>query len=385
MPGCACAPRPPHPPSPVPVAPPALDADPSSAAGPAIAGPSAELGSGGRESPQLRGCNGSRGARPCDSADMAVGKQHDAPALHRARSLAGADVGVQPEREPSLARVRYGVYADAAELEVASREASYLALVRSVAITRDQPVFARESALAVHGIPFGLAPDAVFTIGDERTARKKAGVIHAVTVLDPIDVTTVGELLVCTVEHALADVARRREVVVAVAALDWALRNGLASKDGVLEALGRQGKRGRAAAEWAIAFADAAAESVGESYSRVRLHQLGFAIPELQALVVGRSGKEYRVDAKWSFSDRRPLFGEFDGMQKYGELANRAGKSGAAALAQEKAREDDIRFRGDVMRWVWDEMIQPRRFERLLLAHRVPRVRAALPEALLRG
>ncbi len=315
---------------------------------------------------------------------MAAPQHHEAPALHRAGDLAGPGIGLQPDREPSLARVRYGVYADAAELERVSREAAYLARVRSVAITRRQPVFARESALAVYGIPYGLEPDAVFTIGDATTARKKAGVVHAVTALDPGDVTAVGDLLVCTAEHALADVARRRDPLVAVAAIDWALRHRLVSKDGVLEALGRQGKRGRAAAEWAIGFADAAAESVGESYSRVRLHQLGFVIPELQARVVGRSGKEYRVDARWVFDDRRPLFGEFDGMQKYGELANQAGRSGAAALAAEKAREDDIRFRGDVMRWIWDEMIQPARFERLLLAHDVPRARPAMPRSLRR-
>lgn len=315
---------------------------------------------------------------------MALPRRQEAPALHRASDLAGPDVSRQPDREPSLARVRYGVYADAAELKSASSEAAYLALVRSVAMARSEPVFARESALAVHGIPYGLTPDAVFTIGDESTARKKAGVVHAVAALDPVDVTVVAGMLVCTVEHALADVARRRDALVAVAALDWALRHRLVSKDGVLAALGRQGRRGRAAAEWAIAFADEGAESVGESYSRVRLHQLGFAIPELQARVVGRSGKEYRVDAKWSFSDRRPLFGEFDGMQKYGELAHLAGKDGATALAQEKAREDDIRFRGDMMRWIWDEMIQPRRFERLLLAHGVPRLRAPLP-GVVRG
>ena len=289
---------------------------------------------------------------------------------------------MQPEREPSLTRVRYGVYADAAALEHGGREAAYLASVRAVAVTRARPVFARESALAIHSLPYGLEPDAVFTIGDAATARKKAGVIHAVRPLDPVDITSVGDLSVCTVAYALADVARQRDATVAVAAIDWALRHRLVSRDGVLEALGRQSKRGRVAAEWAVQFADAAAESVGESYSRVRLHQLGFAIPELQAHVVGRSGKGYRVDMRWTFPDRPPLFGEFDGLQKYGELAHQAGRSGARALEAEKAREDDIRFRGDMMRWIWADMIDPRRFERLLLAHRVPRLRGSL-QALL--
>jgi len=36
-------------------------------------------------------------------------------------------------------------------------------------------------------------------------------------------------------------------------------------------------------AEGAIAFADARSGSPGESFSRVRMHELGFETPELQA------------------------------------------------------------------------------------------------------
>lgn len=303
--------------------------------------------------------------------------------VHTARDLVASRLAPSPERDHSLTRLRRGAYVDKQELLAAGRDAPYLARVRAVAAMRDQPVFARESALAVHGIPYGLTPDSVFTIGDATTAKKKAGVTHAVATLDPADVTAIGDLLVCTPEYAIVDLARRREPLVAVAAIDWGMRLGLVSEAGLLGALERQGSRGRAAAEWAIAFADGRSGSVGESYSRVRLHQLGFMLPQqLQAHVVGRSGKDWWVDMQWDFGDR-PLFGEFDGRVKYGELAAQSGRTGAEALAAEKAREDDIRFRGEMMRWIWDDMINARRFERLLLSHDVPRLRSARPGRLV--
>lgn len=295
--------------------------------------------------------------------------------MQRTSEIVAGAPGAQPERDPALTRLRHGVYANAEDLEQPSRGARHLAQIRAVAAVRRRPMFARQSALALHGIAYGQEPDLVFTTGGTTTARRKAGVVHVPIELDPVDVTEVDGLLVTSLPYALADVARRCDPLVAVAALDEALRLQSVTKQEVTAALGRQSRRGRAAAVWAIDFADAAAESVGESYSRVRIFQLGFAAPELQVRVIGRSGRRYRVDMCWRFADRRPLYGEFDGQVKYGELANKAGKSGAQALAEEKAREDDIRFSGDTAHWVWDEMMSPRRFERVLLAHRVPRIR----------
>ncbi|WP_404311756.1 hypothetical protein LG314_10435 [Agrococcus terreus] len=247
-----------------------------------------------------------------------------------------------------------------------------------MAETRAQPVFARESALAVHGLPFGPEPTAVHTIGGSATARRKAGVVHATAEVDAMDVELVDGLLVCGAAYALADVARRREPVVAVAAIDAALRAGLVERGAVLEALGRQSARGRARAAWAIGFADERSESVGESWSRVRIHELGFPPPALQQWVAGASGRRHRPDMRWDLPElSRPLLGEFDGAVKYGALAQQRGETGAAALADEKRREDDLRVANAVARWVWRDVLEPARLERVLLAHGLPRLRPA--------
>ena len=87
------------------------------------------------------------------------------------------------------------------------RDARYLLRICAVKAVRSEPVFARESALALHGLPYGLEPKAVYTTGDRRTAGSKAGIVHAQKELDPKDITRVGEFAVCTMAYALADVA----------------------------------------------------------------------------------------------------------------------------------------------------------------------------------
>lgn len=300
--------------------------------------------------------------------------------LWRAAEIVTATPGAQPERDPSLSRVRHGVYADSSVLASAEQDARYLARIEAAHAVRPQAIFAREAALALHRGSYGLEPDVVFTTGNTRTARRKAGIVHVPVELHPADIVQVGDIAVCSLGYALADVARRRNALVAVSAIDWALRLGAVTKAEVLDACGRQSKRGRARAEWAIDFADAASESVGESWSRVRAFQLGFAAPELQVWVTGRSGKRWRVDMVFRREGRRPVYGEFDGLQKYGELANQQGKTGVQALAKEKARDDDLLFSGDPAHWVWADVLDPSRLDRVLSSYGIPRERERLQD-----
>ena len=113
-----------------------------------------------------------------------------------------------------------------------------------------------------------------------------------------------------------------------------------------------------------LAFLDAAAESAGESVSRVRMSEEGLPPPELQ-VDLGDHEREVRVDHY--FREQRTV-GEADGMGKYDDLA---------VLRAEKLREDGLRDRGEeVVRYVWDEALRrpevlAARFRRAFLrAHR---------------
>lgn len=279
-------------------------------------------------------------------------------------------LGSEPARDGALSRVRHGLYARADELDAASVESRYRARVAAAAVARPDAIFALESALAIHGLPFGSEPAYVFTTGDASTPGARAGIRNSHLPIPEQHVVSVGGRRVSSIAWTLADVARRRLPSDAVAPLDAALRENRTAKETVAEALSRQSRASRKRARWTLAFADARAESVGESRSRVAIALLGFPAPELQVQVATAEGV-LRSDFGWR-RDGRLLLGEFDGMVKYGALAAAAGRTGAQALAMEKVREDRLRRHADVVRWVWADVVRPERLERLLRDRGLP-------------
>lgn len=273
---------------------------------------------------------------------------------------------VRMDRDVRLRRIRRGWYVDARDHEAADRRARYLTAIAAVAAARPGAIFARESALALAGLPFG-APVDVFTVGDPSTSGRKAGVRNSHVPLEADQVIVDAGIARCSTAFALADLARRGRQVDGVAALDAALARGDVSVDEVAAALDRQGPRGRRRAEWVLEFADARSESVGESWSRVVLHRLGAPPPELQVRIPTVLGDRF-ADFGWERRGRRPLVGEFDGFVKYGRLSEERGEAPAEAVFREKRREDAIRASHDVGRWVWDDLFAPARLARILAA-----------------
>ena len=100
------------------------------------------------------------------------------------------------------------------------------------------------------------------------------------------------------------------------------------------------GARGVRQARWVAAFADGRAQLPGESVSRLQLVRLGFMAPQLQVPVAGPTGQTYFVD--FGLAEVR-AFGEFDGKDKYLDVALRRGAPLEQVLLDEKRREDWIR------------------------------------------
>ena len=154
-------------------------------------------------------------------------------------------------------------------------------------------------------------------------------------------------------------------------ALDAALHEGLLTQE-LLEPASSTSPARRAAGSAArvVRFADGRSESVGETRSRVVLHDAGSSRrPRCSSrsdradggLLVGRT------DFAWE-EDR--VVGEFDGRIKYGRLL-RPGQDAGDAVFEEKRREDAIRDEDwDVVRWTWADLRRPRR-----LGDRVRRAR----------
>lgn len=277
--------------------------------------------------------------------------------------------------DPAFARIRRGWYVDRAALEALPRHEQHLLNVRAVAAARPAAIFARESALALAGLPAGNPQD-VFTIGRTATSGYANGVRHSHAAIDDADVVETAGIAHCSPAYALADIARRGRQVDAVSALDWALRTDVVEREAVTDALSRQGRRGQRRAAWVVAFADPLAESVGESWSRVAFHRMGAPSPQLQARVMTRLGPRF-PDFLWERPGMRPLGGEFDGAVKYGALAAAEGVQAVDAVIREKQRDDALREHIDTLHWMWDSVQRPERLMRMLAGARVP-VRGAL-------
>ncbi|QTX03303.1 hypothetical protein [Agromyces archimandritae] len=259
-----------------------------------------------------------------------------------------------------------------------------------VGTRRDRVVLSRESAAIVWGLPrFGPRPDRVELADAVGTLpHNRGGIRWCRTPFDPTEVVEIHGFLVTGLVQTLVDLACTRPFLSAVVALDAGIADAVrsdagleapgADKEFLLQRLDEHGRRrGSPAARVAIGFADGASESVGESLSRGRMHQLGFPAPTLQREFVRVDGLGVdRADFDW---EEYGVFGEFDGETKYLDEAMRGGRTIERVLLAEKQRADRIRLgygRRDA-RWGWETARAPERLFGTLRAAGLPLVSRA--------
>jgi very-short-patch-repair endonuclease len=223
-----------------------------------------------------------------------------------------------------------------------------------------------QSATAAYGLPtWGLDLSKVHITRLSGHGRSDRDVVqHAGRLADEDLVATPGGL-VTSVARSVSDAARLASYESAVAIVDAALQRQLVTPERLraeLEAL--RGRVGSSTAAKALRFADAAAESPGESRLRVLLADYAFPPPTLQAQLSTGAG-EFVARVDFLFEDEKVVI-EFDGESKYGE-------DGAEVVA-EKWREDRIRELGYVVvRVSWSDLATPKKT--------AERVRAAFERA----
>jgi hypothetical protein len=190
------------------------------------------------------------------------------------------------------------------------------------------------------------------------------------------EVMTVGGLAVTSPARTVADLARTLSFEQAVVAADWALRclplTALQLMDAVSAIAGAPGSR---SALRVAGFTNGLSESVGESRSRILMHNAGILEPTLQLSVFDPAGHPLgRSDFAWHGGR---LLGEFDGKIKYGRLL-KEGETAGDVIYREKLREDALRDNGArVVRWVWADIETPWR-----LIERIKRALDAVENAL---
>ncbi|MEO7015980.1 MAG: hypothetical protein ABI130_10600 [Leifsonia sp.] len=282
-------------------------------------------------------------------------------------------------------RVRRGVFASENDWQSADERTRHLTRMLAIAGTRtDDLIFAGISAAAVWGLPVvGAWPATVEALAGPRSGvRSRDGVIWHHSPVPDDDIELVGPWMVTGLTRTLSDLARHTPFVVAVAALDHALKTTVISSEGTVfcgadrdELLDRvrsePGERARVKALAAIDFADPLSGSPGESLSRVQIHRLGFAPPLLQSRVDRADGGSDYPDFEWETA-----YGEFDGHAKYLRAENTVGKSATHVIWDERRREDRLRMRGKaVARWTWEDAWNPPRLRSILMTAGVRPVR----------
>ncbi|PXA69835.1 hypothetical protein [Cryobacterium arcticum] len=305
---------------------------------------------------------------------------------HSLRRLCGEGV---------LHGIRRGVYVAGAQWRAADTGERYRLLVRATVLTAgNSPVLSHHSAAVLHGLPIiGAWPATVHTLmpGSGRGSTARFTTSHngpTSEVVEDIDGCRVTPLA-----RTLVDVAATSSFLVAVTMVDHALRveqervlreqlrrgdvppmpeRPALTKEDLYWELDRVNPRtGRRHVERAIEFASPLAANPGETLSRVRIFQLGFAAPELQVRFPDILGGNAYVDFFWR---RVRKIGEFDGFLKYGAGAVLGDRDPSTVVWQEKQREDALRARVKSFdRWGWDLALAPGRFHAFLTERGVPR------------
>ena len=272
-------------------------------------------------------------------------------------------------RSGTYVRVRRGTYLPAEDAPADQGAHHRLLIAATLPHLGSSPTLAVQSAALVLGIPLVVpVPDRVQIAERRRSGGRSTGRVARHSTVGDLPTTTSGGLTTTTAARTAVDLARCCGLRQGVVAADHVLRTGVATR-AEMQAMVDQlaGVHGIKAARAAVAFADARAESAGESISRLLIHELGFQAPDLQVEVVVK-GRRYRSDFGW---ENGALLGEFDGRSKY-KVSEGSGTP-EEIVWQEKQREDAIRSDGHrVVRWIWADLDHGR-LGRILTNAGVPR------------
>ncbi len=267
-----------------------------------------------------------------------------------------------------LIAVRRGVFARASEVQDLKIEEQVVVRARSyAALASSRPIFAGRTAAALHGLPLIADDGRLHVYSPENRPGAASDVVRHRGSLSDDEITEISGIACTSLTRTIADVARWESRESAVSAADAALRAIAWTSPGsydlvkagtfrasALDALDVS-PRGRGRGRRVLGFADGRAQRPGESISRIRLDELGFASPSLQVAVEGPRGKAYWLDFGLDEAD---AWGEFDGKVKYRELADASGRSSREIVEAEKRREDWIRGTTgrNVVRWGWEHI-----------------------------
>jgi hypothetical protein len=268
-------------------------------------------------------------------------------------------------RSQEWTRVRRGAYIDG-RLPSSTVARHALLVAATVSDLRRAAIVSHQWAAVLLRLPlWGARLDRVHIARRPPASSQTTGVVRChVARLRDDEVTAVDGVAVTDVTRTVLDLARSLPFEAAVV-LDAALHESRLSRESVEQRISDiAGTRGSRHAARVVRFADGRSESVGESRSRILLHQLGLSPSAIQFPVATPAGQLVgHTDFAW---EKSRVVGEFDGRVKYGRLL-RPGQDPGDAVFEEERREDAIRDEDwEVVRWTWDDLTLPEHVGRRL-------------------
>lgn len=321
------------------------------------------------------------------------------PQVVRAHGLSRSRVRTQL-RNGELAAVRRGAYLMEPPPEASWERRDQLELARCLAVaqqSRGSVVLSHRSAALWHGAwVSGAATSVDVYAGYHATTPATDVRRHETDHLPESDIAVVQGVRVTSPERTALDCARTLPPREALAVVDSLLRGvcrparfepieSRARADALRRHLTTRlqefrGRRGVVQARAVVTFSEPLSESSGESHLRAIAVGYGLPRPIVQPEVATARG-HYFPDLGWKHPDsgRLAAVAEYDGEIKYG------GAAGAAALVEEKRREDALCAEGlAVLRFTKHDLREPRvAFDQL--CHVIPAARQRLspvPELL---
>lgn len=278
-----------------------------------------------------------------------------------------------------LFRVRRGLYLPTQLWAALTPWEKYRVRIQAVhELATSPPVFARESAAQIMGLPFIGVPESIYSVvpPGKSGGQSSAGINRTNALAgDPPPWEMFGLQLTPPPQTA-RDLAVRLPFTEALAAMDRVIRPKVLpgspynmprifTRDDVLASvsvLPNQTQRTRVAR--VVQCADGLSQSAGESKSRAIMILNGFPAPLLQEPFVDSQGMIGFPDFDW---EEHKTLGEFDGYEKYSAQRYLKGQTPSEVVVAEKRREDRLRAKGyKVVRWVWDDIRDHRRLVRIL-------------------